>query len=107
MAKNLSLKKKIIGLIVSIIALLAVGFYGYESYMYVSTDNAQVGGPSTLLSSKVSGIIVRALVDENQKVKANQVLVEIKPDDYQNMVNQLKSEMASLAAQHKAAQANY
>jgi membrane fusion protein (multidrug efflux system) len=89
------------------VLLLGIGYLAYQSYFYVSTDNAQVGASATMLSPKVSGIIVRADVEENQKVKAGQVLAEVKPDDYQNMVEELQSDMQAMAAQLKGAQSNY
>jgi membrane fusion protein (multidrug efflux system) len=99
-------KKKIAMIAVPIVVLL-VGYLVYQSFMFVSTDDAQVGAHSTLLSAKVSGIVTKANVEENQKVKAGDVLVEIKADDYQNMIDQLQGDEASLQAQLKAAQANY
>jgi membrane fusion protein (multidrug efflux system) len=100
-------RKKKIAMIAIPIVLVIVGYLVYQSYMFVSTDNAQIGAHSTLLSAKVSGIITKADVEENQKVKAGDVLVEIKADDYQNMIDQLQGDGASLQAQLKAAQANY
>jgi membrane fusion protein (multidrug efflux system) len=100
-------RKKTIATIAIPIVVILVCYFAYQSYEYVSTDDAQVGAPSTLLSAKVSGIIVRANVEENQKVKAGDVLAEIKADDYQNMIDQLQGDDASLQAQLKAAQANY
>lgn len=99
-------RKMIIMIAVPIILVVAI-YAIYQNYMYVSTDNAQVGAPSTLLSAKVSGIIVRANVNENQKVKAGDVLVEIKPDDYQNVIDQLEADQGSMQAQLKAALSNY
>jgi membrane fusion protein (multidrug efflux system) len=99
--------KKKIGFVIGAVFLTIAVYMGYQSYEYVSTDNAQVGAPSTLLSAKVSGIVVRANVEENQKVKAGEVLVEIKPDDYQNVVDQLEADVASYQAQLKAAQSSY
>lgn len=105
-ARTISRKQMLIG-IVATVAVIGTAYFGYESYFYVSTDNAMVQAKTTLLSSRVSGIIVKADVDENEKVKAGQVLVEIKPDDYQNVVDQLESERASLAAQVHGAEINY
>jgi membrane fusion protein, multidrug efflux system len=88
--------------------VLAVGAYlGYQSFFYISTDNAMVQAQTTLLSSRVTGIIVKADVQENEKVSAGQTLIEIKPDDYQDMVNQLQSDGESLAAQVHGAEINY
>jgi membrane fusion protein (multidrug efflux system) len=100
-------RKKKIAMVAVPIVLLLVGYLVYQSYMFVSTDNAQVGAHSTLLSAKVSGIVTKANVEENQKVKAGDVLVEIKSDDYQNMIDQLQGDEASLQAQLKAAKASY
>jgi membrane fusion protein (multidrug efflux system) len=99
-------KKLILKIIIPIVVVL-VGYFIFQNYMYVSTDDAQVDARATLLSAKVSGIIIRANVEENQKVKAGDVLVEIKPDDYQNVIDQLSADQASMQAQLKAAQSNY
>jgi membrane fusion protein, multidrug efflux system len=100
-------RKKMIGAIASALVAFGGGYLIYQSYMYVATDDAGVGAHSTLLSPRVGGLIVRANVEENQKVKEGQVLVEIKPDDYQNVVDQLQSDVESLVAQLKGAQSNY
>jgi membrane fusion protein (multidrug efflux system) len=99
-------RKMIAGVAAGVVAI-GGGYLGYQSYFYVSTDNAMIQAPTTLLSSKVGGLIVTADVQENQKVKAGQTLVEIRPDDYQNVLNQLDSEKESLAAQLKGAQSTY
>jgi membrane fusion protein (multidrug efflux system) len=101
-----STRKRILGIVLSI-AVVVGGYLGYQTYRYVETDNAMVQAQATLLSAKVSGLIVRVDVEENQKVKAGDVLVEIRPDDYQNALAQRQSERDSDAAQLKAADANY
>ena len=103
-------KKSRRGLAITIIVFIAavVGAYlGYQAYYYVSTDNATIQAQTTLLSSKISGIVVKADVQENEKVKAGQVLVEIRPDDYQNEVSQLESDKGSYAAQVHGAEITY
>jgi membrane fusion protein (multidrug efflux system) len=86
---------------------LLASYFGYQKYRYVGTDNATVEAHATLLSSQVKGVIVRADVEENQKVKAGQVIVEINPNDYQNALDQKEANAASLAAQAKGAQQTY
>jgi membrane fusion protein (multidrug efflux system) len=88
-------------------AVLLLSYVLYRSYMYVATDNAMVQAHATLLSSQVRGVIVHADVEENQKVKAGQLLVEIKPDDFENALKQREADSASLAAQLKGAQLTY
>lgn len=89
-----------------IIALL-VAYFVYQDFMYVSTDNAYVQGESTLISARVGGIIVKSDVEENQKVKAGQTLVEISPGDYENAANQSKANMDALEAQVQGAKINF
>src|ERR1700751_4471054 len=59
-----------------------------------STDDAQVDGHITALSSKVYGRVAEALVTDNQEVKAGQVLVKLDPRDYQAALDQAKAQLA-------------
>src|ERR1700683_1387876 len=99
-------RTKIVGIILAI-GISVGGYEGYQSFVYVTTDNAMVMGQATLLSPRVSGIIIKADVQENQKVKAGEVLIEIKADDYQNAFDEAQSDMESLAAQLKGEESNY
>lgn len=104
---NGSSRKKILLTVGAAVVVAVGGYVGYQSYFYVSTDNASVQAQTTLLSSKVSGIVIKANVQENEKVKAGQLLAEIRPDDFQNVRDQLESEQGSLAAQVHGAEVNY
>src|ERR1017187_3981345 len=101
-----SRKNTIIGVVLAVVVLVG-GYLAYQSYFYVSTDNATVQAQTTLLSSKISGIVIKADVQENEKVKAGQVLVEIRPDDYQDLLDQLESDRGALAAQVQGADITY
>jgi len=70
----------------------------------VSTDDAQVDAHIAPVAPKVSGNIVEVLVDDNQTVKAGQVLLRIDPRDYEARVAQAKA--ALVAAESQAAGAN-
>jgi membrane fusion protein (multidrug efflux system) len=59
-----------------------------------STDDAQVDGHITQISSKVYGRVGEVLVDDNQQVKAGQVLVKLDPRDLQAAVDQSKAQLA-------------
>jgi membrane fusion protein (multidrug efflux system) len=63
-------------------------------YNRVSTDDAQVDGHITPISSKVFGTVAEVLVDDNQSVKAGQVLVRIDPRDYQAKMDQARAALA-------------
>jgi membrane fusion protein (multidrug efflux system) len=59
-----------------------------------STDDAQVDGHITAISSKVYGRVAEVLVNDNQEVKAGQILVKLDPRDYQAALDQAKAQLA-------------
>ena len=71
----------------------------------VSTDNAQVDGHIMPVAAKVSGNVLDVLVNDNQFVKAGQVLVRIDPRDYQARVDQARATVALAQGQSRAASA--
>ncbi len=56
-----------------------------------STDDAQIDGHITPIASKIYGKVASVLVDDNQAVKAGQLLVKIDARDYQSAVDQAKA----------------
>lgn len=68
-----------------------------------STDDAQVDGHITPLASKVYGRVAQVLVDDNQAVKAGQVLVKIDPRDYQAALDQAKASLALAESEARSA----
>ena len=82
--------KKNIFIALGTVAFLGVLYFGYEYFMYVSTDNAQVEAHSLMMAAKVGGYVKAVNVTEGQKVNKGEVLVEIDPRDYQNTVLQAK-----------------
>jgi len=68
-----------------------------------STDDAQVDGHITPMASKVYGRVAQVLVDDNQAVKAGQVLVKIDPRDYQAALDQAKAALALAEGEARSA----
>ncbi len=77
---------------VVLIAVLTGLFLYYHNRE--STDDAQVDGHITPVASKIYGKVAQVLVDDNQPVKAGQVLVKIDPRDYQASLDQAKGALA-------------
>jgi membrane fusion protein (multidrug efflux system) len=99
---------KLIALIVSILILLPVGYEGWnyvESYQ--STDDAQVDGHIDPISPRINGTVIRVNVEDDQPVKAGDLLVEIDPRDYQVALDQARAQLAQAQAQVAAAKQNY
>jgi membrane fusion protein (multidrug efflux system) len=99
-------KNKIIFAIGAVVLILAV-YFGWQAYAYVESDDAQVSGHVAMLSSRVGGTIQSVSVEENQKVKAGQVLAQIDTSDYANSADAAKAQVASLQARYTEAQVNY
>jgi membrane fusion protein (multidrug efflux system) len=92
-------------LLIAAAALLFVATaVGYGHYYWtigrylVSTDDAYVEAHSVLISPKVSGYLSAAPVDDNQSVKAGEVLARIDPRDYQNTLDQARANVAAAQA---------
>ena len=69
-------------LIVALIAAGGAGVYYYVHRGEVSTDDAAIDGRTVILSPKVSGYVKTLNVQDNQLVKAGDILLEIDPTDY-------------------------
>jgi membrane fusion protein, multidrug efflux system len=68
-----------------------------------STDDAQVDGHITQISSKVYGRVAEVLVNDNQAVKAGQILVKLDPRDYQAALDQAKAQLTLAESDAKSA----
>jgi membrane fusion protein (multidrug efflux system) len=99
-------KKKKILLSVGTLALIAAAYFIYESIYFVTTDNAQVRGNAVMLSAKVNGFVTQVNVDENQKVKAGEILAVLDAKDYDAKSSAATNEMEGLAAKAKDAKTN-
>jgi membrane fusion protein (multidrug efflux system) len=86
--------------VVGILIIVLVRYYYYR----VSTDDAEVDGHLVPMACKIYGDIAEVRVDDNQLVKAGQVLVRIDPRDYQARVDQAKAALALAESQSQAAQ---
>jgi membrane fusion protein (multidrug efflux system) len=81
----------VFGAIVLVSAAIGLFLYFHNRE---STDDAQVDGHITPIASKIYGRVAQVLVDDNQPVKAGQILVKIDPADYQAAVDQAQAALA-------------
>lgn len=96
--------------LLAIAGVVAVGAAAGGVYLHfageVSTDDAQVDAHNAPVAPKISGNISEILVDDNQSVKAGQVLVRIDPRDYQARVDQMTAALAIAESDSIGAKAN-
>jgi len=82
--------------------LSATGYFYFRGQ--VSTDDAQVDAHIAPIAPKISGNVSAILVDDNQSVKAGQILLKIDPRDLQAKVAQARATLAEAQSQSQAAQ---
>ena len=90
----------ILGGVVLIAAVVGLFLYYHNRE---STDDAQIDGHITPIASKIYGKVANVLVDDNQAVKAGQVLVKIDPRDYQAAVDEAKAQLALAESEARSA----
>ncbi len=80
------------------LAVAAILYFGIRAFLYESTDDAYVQAHSLMLSARIGGTIQKVLVDENDRVKAGQLLAQIDDQDYAAAYNQVVADQSSVQA---------
>ncbi|HEV2486147.1 MAG TPA: HlyD family secretion protein [Terracidiphilus sp.] len=97
-----SRRRGILIVVVVIVALAAVGIW-WRSTFSEDTDDAQVNGHLIQVSSRIAGQVLKVDVQENQVVKAGDMIAELDPSDYQVAVENAEAALASAEANAAAA----
>jgi membrane fusion protein (multidrug efflux system) len=100
-----SRRKGIIVVVLLVVVLVAVGLW-WRSTFTEDTDDAQVNGHLIQVSARVGGQVAKVDVEENQVVKAGDVIAELDPRDYQVAVENAEAALASAQANAAAANVN-
>jgi len=88
-----------------LIAVAAVGWRVWHYYsVRESTDDAQVDGHIVPVSARIGGTVNSVEVDDNQYVKAGQVLVQLDRTDYEVALQRAQAQLADAEDTARAAQ---
>jgi membrane fusion protein (multidrug efflux system) len=86
-------------LLLVLIILVVGGVFVWRYYaVRESTDDAEIDGHLTPLSARVSGTVTQVNVDDNQQVKAGDILVQLDPKDYQIALERAKADLEDAVA---------
>ena len=99
-------RKKIIVFLILLALVFAAVWLFYSWYMrtYISTDDAYISGRIHIVAPKIAGTVASVYVNDNQYVKAGELLLEIKPEDYEVRVAQASTTLdAEKSMQSEAA----
>ena len=98
--------KNVLGRIVVIIVVLALISGGYLFWLHLSkfesTDDAEVDGQVYAVSSRVSGHVIDVKVEDEQQVKAGDVLLVLDPKDYEVAVAKARADLADAVATYES-----
>jgi membrane fusion protein, multidrug efflux system len=92
----------VLGALVIVFVIIPRVFHAWHT---VSTDDAYVNSYVTFVAPRVSGQIARVLVDDNNRVKKGDVLVELDPEPYRVQVAIKQAAVDSAQAELVVAQA--
>jgi membrane fusion protein (multidrug efflux system) len=81
--------------VVGVVVILAVAGFFLWRYLntYESTDDAQIDGHVDAVSARITGNVIAVLVEDEQTVKAGEVLVRIDPRDYEVAVAKAEADL--------------
>lgn len=95
-------------LVLAALAATILAIYFIHDYLTkdeVATDDAQTDADVVPVSARVSGVVLKMSVQDNQEVKAGQLIAEIDPADYAAKVTAAEADLAAAQAQADAADA--
>ena len=99
-------RKKMVLTVVVLGILIASCAFGYNAFLFESTDDAQVDGHVMPLSARINGHLEKVNVIEGQLVHAGDVLVAIDPTDYQVAVDRARANLADAEANAASSRTN-
>jgi membrane fusion protein (multidrug efflux system) len=95
----------ILGVVLLVFIAGAIVFYIHFVAPYQSTDDAFIEGHVTIISPRVSGPVIRLLIQDNQVLKEGDPLLEIDPRDYETKLAQTIADLAAARGQLEQAKA--
>ena len=95
---------KIAGGGIVVLVLLAGGFFVWRYLQtFESTDDAEIDGTMTVVSPRIGGTVAAVYVNDQQQVKAGQLIAELDARDFEVAVKQAEARVAEAQAQAKGA----
>jgi membrane fusion protein (multidrug efflux system) len=90
---------RIIVFVVVIVVLVSAGYYLWK-YLntYESTDDAQIDGHINAISGRITGNVIEVRAEDEQIVKAGDVVVRIDPRDYEVAVAKAEADLRDAEA---------
>lgn len=97
-------RKRKLGLTIAIGLFLLIGL-AWAAYWFLyarfheTTENAYVSGNMVMVNAQTVGTVEAIMADENQEIKAGQVLIKLNPTDAQVALSQAQAQLAQATRQ--------
>lgn len=98
-------KKFLVSALAVIVSVCGFAFYLHSSH-YQHTDDAYLESHMVSVAPKVSGQIIEVYIDDNDKVKAGDLVAKIDPADYKARYEELNAQYEKTMLQQNVAKAN-
>ncbi|HEX4809484.1 MAG TPA: biotin/lipoyl-binding protein [Bryobacteraceae bacterium] len=98
--------RKIALIAIAVLVLGGGALFWLSSRHYESTDDAFVDGHTSGIAARIPGTVTSVYVEENEFVKAGQVLVDLDPRDYESTLEQAQAQLSQAHAQTQAERPN-
>ncbi|MFT3966558.1 MAG: HlyD family secretion protein [Sphingobium sp.] len=105
-ARKAALRKPLL-LLAPVAVVIAILFFYLTGGRFESTDNAALQTGQISISANVSGQVISVEVQENQRVRAGQVLFRIRPDTYITAVAEAEAQLATARTDVGSRRADY
>ena len=101
-ANNQQKRKKGLTIAISLFLLATLAWLAYwmlYARYHESTENAYVSGNLVIVNAQTAGTVEAIMADENQEIKAGQVLAKLSPTDAQVALTQAQAQLAQATRQ--------
>ncbi len=105
-ARKAQLRKPLL-LLAPVAVVIGIVYFYLTGGRYEATDNAALETGQISLSANVSGKVIAVEVEENQRVRAGQILFRINPDTYLTAVAEAEAQLATAHTEVGAMRADY
>ncbi|MGY4013605.1 HlyD family secretion protein [Aeromonas molluscorum] len=99
--------RRLLLVVVPLVALFGCGILYMLGGRYVETDNAYVKADKVPISTEVLGRVAKVMVKENAQVRAGDLMFELDPASFQLAVGKAEAELAKVRTDLVALQTSY
>ena len=99
--ENQRRRKRLLAILAAVVLVAGMGYGSYWSAYgrhFETTNDAYLGADSVVIAPKVAGYVAEVAVQDNQRVKAGDVLVRIDPRDYQTALDSATADLGNAQA---------